>query len=239
MSRTAATKWTLDDTALPCSDDTIDPTLLDRAKSTAQDWLYGLSGGRVGVFSTVDDQYRVAPVSADRPTPYKDEAGLWRNGLLDDDAMCRIELFRQPVRGIVAVRVNGETLDPSEYVLEGNTLVRLGAQWPVDCDCCTGAPISVDYRWGVEPDALAIAAFGELTCEVVAALTPGSDCRLPGNATKIVRQGVEVTRPSLETLTEHGLTGLPLVDQFVRVHNPNHLRARSRVIALDGARRAV
>lgn len=238
MSRTAAAAWS--GVTYTCDIDEVDPTVLANATSIAQAWLFTLSGGRVGQFTTVDDEYRPNDQVA-CGLPYRDERRGWLHGRFDDEGgarCCEITLHRQPVASIDEVRLYGVAMASSEYRLEGSTLRRVNACWPAD-EVCDPPPVSVDYTWGVTPDATALAAAGELACEMIRALTGDRDCRLPQAATQIVRQGVSVTKSQLDVLIKNGLTGLPIVDAFIRQVNPNRLTQRSRVINIDGPRRAV
>ena len=234
MSRTAAERWT--GVKYPCDTTEVDPADLTEATDMAQGWLFGLSGGRVGLFSTVGDEYRVSRGDA-CGVPYKGADGEWRNGGVDGHGCCRVELFRQPVYEVAEVRIEGVVLDPLGYVLLDNSVTRIGACWPADGDCDEPA-ISIDYRWGVRPGMVAKAACGELACEFLAALDPSAECRLPSSWTQVVRQGVTMSRPDTATLIGAGLTGLPLVDTFISAYNPSKLKQRSRVVHLDDARRA-
>lgn len=236
MSRTVAEQWITDPAEVTGCDLTgLTAEAFAALVAQGQAWLYALSGGRVGTFTTVEECYR-PPGGGACGLPYKDAAGRWRNnGGGDRDHCCRIEMARQPVRELIEVRVYGEALSAPEVGVEGNTLVRYGACWPWD-DECDPPPVCADYRWGTPPDAVALAALSALLCELNAALA-GDECALPAGAQRIVRQGVTVERPDLETLLDNGLTGMPLVDQFVRIYNPARLQARSRVMSPDLARR--
>ena len=232
MSRTTAVKWT--GVTYPCELEGDDAA---EALGLAQDVLFSLSGGRVGQFVTVEDAYWVSGSRSDCGVPYKDADGEWRNGGTSVHDCCTIELFRHPVQSVQQVRIGGEVVDASEYELLGNTLMRVGACWPVDAGCEVPL-IQVDYTWGVRPGMVAKAAAGELACEMSAALTPGQTCSLPSAWTDIVRQGVTVKRPNVTELVKAGYTGLPLTDQFIRVYNPRGLTQRSRVVHVDGPSRA-
>jgi hypothetical protein len=200
----------------------------------AQAWLFALSGARVGTFTTIEQQYEAA-CSSECGVPYKGADGEWRNGGVGMHDCCRIELMSQPVVAVDEVRLWGVALSSDSFVHVGNSVRRLGACWPCEAGCEV-PPIEVDYTWGVRPDALTLAAAGELACEMVGALVPGRECGLPSGAVQVVRQGVTVTRPDLSTILDAGLTGMPLTDTFIRAHNPNRLSNRSRVVAIDGAR---
>jgi hypothetical protein len=199
--------------------------------------MFALSGARIGMFTTTGDMYQADCGSRCWDTyggfgPYKDGSGQWRNGRLNDDACCRIEIFRQPVNEITQILLSGVVLAPANYVLTSNTVRRIDACWPC-IDSCEAPVIQLDYTWGVTPEPLALAAAGELTCEFINVLV-GGDCKLPSGASQIVRQGVTVSRPNIESILSNGMTGLPIVDAFIRTYNPANLRQRSRVVNIDG-----
>jgi hypothetical protein len=236
MSRTVSAPLT----NVPFSCDVSSVAEGDKAEAVrmAREWLFALSGGRVGAFTTIEDAYY--PVRGETcGLPYKDQRGVWQNGNRSDgQSCCEITLSRQPVRSVQAVRVNGVTLAPSEYIVTGNTLRRLDVCFPTEDDC-EAPPVEVDYTWGVSYGSLGLRAVGALACEMLAAVDDDRECNLPSGAQSVVRQGVTVTRPDLQAILDNGLTGIGLVDAFIRTHNPNRLHKRSRVVALDGAIKAV
>lgn len=234
MSRTAAASWPIDwDHCSSASN--ADDSQRDAALASAQSWLYAASGGRYGSFTTIEDGYR--PACSDVcGGPYKNAAGLWRNGLRDAHLCCRIELQSQPVRAIDSVTVHDVLLDAADYALEGNDLLRLGACWEC-CEDCEPACVVVGYQWGIAPDSLAIAAVEELACELVAGFT-GQTCKLPSRAVSVSRQGVTIDMDDAATFAERGLTGLPITDAWIRSVNPTRLVTRSRAYSPDAARRA-
>jgi len=230
MSRTVAQPWT-NLVTYPCDVSAVTADILAQALSMAQSWMFALSGARIGMFTTTDDMYQ-AECGPRCFFPYKDAQGQWRNGLVGAHDCCRIEIFRQPVNAITQIKLSGVVLDPTGYVLTSNSVRRLDACWPC-IDSCEAPIIQLDYTWGVTPEPLALAAAGELACEFINILV-GSECKLPSGASQIVRQGVTVTRPNIESILSNGLTGLPIVDAFIRTYNPAGLRQRSRVIRIDG-----
>jgi len=234
MSRTVAQPWT-NLVSYPCDVSGVDPAVLARALSMAQSWMFALSGARIGMFTTTHDMYQAEcgpKCFYPGVYPYKGGDGQWRNGLIGAHDCCRIEIFRQPVNEITQILLSGVVLDPSKYVLTSNSVRRINACWPC-IDECEAPIIRLDYTWGVTPDPLALAAAGELTCEFINVLV-GGECKLPSGASQIVRQGVTVTRPNIESILSNGLTGLPIVDAFIRTYNPANLRQRSRVVKIDG-----
>lgn len=216
MSRTIAAPAVIDWT---CSTDDATPEQKAVALSSAQTWLWALSGRRYGTFATVDDLYRTISAKAcEMPSQ-----GRW--------TCCRIPLHLQPVQAITAVRLDGVVLDPAGYALEAGALLRVGACWPTAPDCGP-ARIGVDYEWGIPFVGFAAAALGEVACEFLAGMT-GQSCRLPSRAISISRQGVQIEMDDASTFAENGLTGLPIADAWLRTVNPNQLKQRSRVHSPD------
>lgn len=142
------------------------------------------------------------------------------------------------VSEVLEVKVDGAILDPSAYRLDnGRILVRLdGEDWPRcnDLNLADTEPDtwSVTARFGREVPEGGAWAVGELACEFVKAMS-GEDCRLPAHVTQIARQGVTITFPDASQFFERGLTGLYMVDIFIRTWNPSGLRRRSRVFNVD------
>jgi hypothetical protein len=87
-------------------------------------------------------------------------------------------------------------------------------------------------------DEPASAAVSELTCQLIlACLPPGTkgrgECRLPGNVTKVIRQGVQVEMADPATIFAEWRTGLPMVDMWLAAVNPHKLTSSSRVLSPD------
>lgn len=172
--------------------------------------------------------------------PYMDSLGVWRN--CGCNCACNCEPRCQvwipgPVDQILNVTLNGATLDESAYRVDNSEwLVRLdGGCWPecANLDVSSGQGFfEVSYLKGIEvPSDLQVAA-GTLACEWAKACT-GGNCRLPGRAAQIARQGVSVNMVSLDNLMENGFTGLPEVDQLIQIYNPRHLPYPLRIMTPD------
>ncbi len=156
--------------------------------------------------------------------------------------LCEVRLAG-PVHDVVEVRVDGQALPPEAYRVDApGLLTRLDGCWP-ECSDMTAAcdqpgAFCVTYRIGLPLDATAVAAVSELTCELVkACLPPGTrgcgDCRLPGNVTRVVRQGVQIDMADPTTIFAEGRTGLPLTDMWLQTVNPDRLHSPSRVYSPD------
>jgi hypothetical protein len=165
-------------------------------------------------------------------------------------SLSRVELPNYPVRGIISVTIDGETLDPDEYRLDGHRyLTRMrdadGLQqfWPAcqDLDAIPGevGTFEVRYEHGSLPPKIGELAAAELACQIYQAC-PGSGsgasntCRLPSGVVRIVSQNVtlDLDRFRKWGFTKEGgwRTGLPLVDAFLNSVNPNGLRRRPLLI---------
>lgn len=143
-----------------------------------------------------------------------------------------------PIDSIVTVRVDGSPLVTGAYRLDDNhLLVRVdGFTWP-RCNDLTKADTQVG-TWSITanvgqqvPDG-GRWAVGELACQFLLAMS-GEECRLPRTVTRLVRQGVTIEFPDIAGLFEKGMTGLYLVDMFIKSTNPAGLTSRSRTYSVD------
>lgn len=153
----------------------------------------------------------------------------------------RLTLSGYPVREVTEVKIDGDVIDPATYRLDGRRyLARLD-------DVTTGAPqrwpacqhlgrpdtdegtFSVAYSYGQDPPLLGQQAAAELACQIAPATAAGADCDLPAGVTKVTRQGIELDLKAVQS----GLTGLYLVDLFLRTYNPAKLTRRPAVWSPD------
>jgi hypothetical protein len=151
--------------------------------------------------------------------PYLGADGAWRNAAVcgcqsqcSCSELCEVRLDG-PVYDIVEVLVDGEALVPEAYRVDvPNRLVRTdGECWPACQDMA--------------------APCGE----------PGTACKLPGNTTRLARQGstlayrqgvtVEGFDPTV--VFAEGRTGLPGVDMWIATVNPYGQPYASRVYSPD------
>lgn len=141
-----------------------------------------------------------------------------------------------PVHLVEAVTVDGITIDPDGYSVEGDRIRRAGGRaWPdQNLQRPLGEPgtWSVLYLQGIAPPAGADAMVATLAGELYNAAT-GGKCRLPNQWQTVQRQGVTVTRMQPSELIELGLTGLPEVDMWVSSLNPNRITRPARVASVD------
>lgn len=248
--------WPID----PCCDlDEVDPAQVERWQMIATQILWALSGRRIGPSCPVTvrpcrrqclESYplTVRWGAAGQWVPYIDAAGAWRNATVCGCAtdcscgeLCEVRLDA-PVYDIVEARIDGEVVPPEAYRVDAPALlVRTdGGCWPTCQDM--GAPpnregtFAVTYRYGLPLDEAAVAAVSELTCHLIQGCGgsgTGCGCRLPTNTTRVARQGVTVEMADLAQVYAEGRTGLPLVDAWLAVTNPNRLTGPSRVFSSD------
>ncbi len=182
------------------------------------------------------------------------ESEMWGGGALCGcSPLQKVKLAGYPVREVTEVKINGDVVDPTSYRLDGwRWLVRLAdpgppvstRYWPacqnLALDDTEDGTWSVEYSWGVSPPPLGISAAAELACELYRACA-GEACSLPANATRVVRQGIEIERTALLTYLGTGqASGLPLVDAFVGAYGLGflpHVTGRAGANARRAARR--
>ena len=125
-----------------------------------------------------------------------------------------------PVDNVVSVKVDGQTLDPSDYRVDNRTwLVRTdGKHWPTCQDLTASASdpdtFEVVYEWGTPVPKGGQVAATILACEMAKAAL-GRDCELPQRVQSVTREGVSVAILDTFEGLEAGRTGIWLVDSWV------------------------
>lgn len=232
-----------------------DQEILDDAARMATSILYALSGRRFGERTTV-----VRPCSTSQDTrgaSYLDAVwpfSPWNTpGTVAYYACCRthwtgvaaipppcgcgtlheLVLPRTPVTRILAVTLDGVTLDESEYrLIKPRWLVREdGTEWPATQDLTLPltevGTFGIDIRYGHKVPPGGKIAHRLYATELAKALSNES-CALPDRAVAVTRRGVEVRIDPKEFLDD-GRTGIGVVDSWLRSVNPNRLQRNSRV----------
>jgi hypothetical protein len=238
-----------------CDPDGTDLTVVNQAIQFATEVVWALSGRQFGLCTITlrpcrrdcFDSAWTASWSEWSSLTWPQPAlvgGQWFNlvcGGCGDTCTCtRLSeaLLPAPVHDVVEVRVDGSPLATGAYRLDDNRkLVRTdGGEWP-RCndlnlaDSATGT-WSVTARFGQDVPEGGAWAVGELACQLIAARN-GDDCQLPRQVTQLVRQGVTLRFDNLVELLKEGLTGLYLVDLFIRTVNPRGLTRRSQTYNVD------
>jgi hypothetical protein len=154
----------------------------------------------------------------------------------------RITLGFYPVNEVLDVEFAGVPLDPATYrVDESRWLVRQdGQRWPCRQDWWApdGSPNtwSVTFTYGTPPPPEGVTVAAVYACELAKSLV-GSDCSLPARTQSITRQGItQVVFDPLDLIVD-GMTGLPVVDTWVKAVNPTGRRRRGRIVSPDVPRR--
>jgi len=175
--------------------------------------------------------------------PYVD-AGVWRNCICPGVCSCRARCevpFPGPVAEVTEVKVDGVVIDPSAYRLDSfrgvPQLVRTdGDCWPdcqdVDADPGDVGAFVITYQPGEAVPLAGRTAAGMLACEFLKACQ-GQECALPAQLQSLTRNGIQVEVVDPASLLENGLTGIAMVDLWVRSVNPARKAQRSRVYSPD------
>lgn len=250
--------WPADFTCCPGAETATEEQLL-RARAIATEILWSLSGRRYGPMCPItirpclracaDGSGLFAGALWGSPwIPYVDGAGVWRNASVcgcKQDCSCT-ELSEIALEGyvydIVSVMEGAVTLDPADYRVDyagGWRLVRTdGETWPTCQDMAAEVgeanTLAVTYRTGLPLGPAGEAAMGALACHLLRECTPGAcTCKLPANATRVSRQGVEIEFTEATELRLHGWTGIPAADAWLRAVNPYGQSSPSRVYSVD------
>jgi hypothetical protein len=228
----------------------LDPAVADAAVTLAAEELWALSGRRFGTWTVTLAPYLPvrAPCSA---------GGPWGGYALNAAAgtatpwgvaATRSTVFRLPgpVVAVTEVRLAGAVMDPAHWKADPDGRLvwtapaELGAGWPVGQDVYAEPPAwTVTYTRGIPvPDAgkVALARYAHEIAKGMAA-APGD--RLPGRARDITRAGTNITMVAPEDPANAGLTGIPLVDSWLRAVNPHRLSSPSRLYAPEMSRHRV
>ena len=150
--------------------------------------------------------------------------------------VCQIELTG-PVLVVDEVIIDGEVLPPTAYRVDnGKYLVRLdGECWP-ECNDLSkpykvedGGPDAeavlgtwaVTYRHGLPIPAGGSEIAGLLACEIAKAICNDKKCALPTRVREIQREGITITMLDDFTGLDEGMTGIWLVDAWIRTNRPH------------------
>lgn len=144
-----------------------------------------------------------------------------------------------PVCNVTSVNVGGSVVDPTNYqIYDHNKLVFLnGFTCPSfqDFNLPLGQPNtwSVTYTMGENWPAGAELMAGALACEYGRALQSDPSCGLPAGIQSVVREGVNIGFLDPMALADAGLTGIPVVNDWIRAVNPYRHKSRPRVWSPD------
>lgn len=148
----------------------------------------------------------------------------WRGS---DDEPCGCGSWLQKVtlagtpQAVIQVMIDGIVIPEASYRLDPDgTLFRTdGGAWPIcqNMAAAGNAPgaFQIKYAHGYQPPELGRKAAVQLASEFYKACS-NQACKLPAGVTKIVRQGIEITRAA--NLFREGATGLAMVDSFIHAY---------------------
>lgn len=171
------------------------------------------------------------------------------NGLCGCAGRCQLSsvVLPNPIAGVTQVVINGEILNTNAYrVVNYRRLERIdGGSFPCSNDFTRdSSPGSSDaagtwqinYVYGRGPgdDGALYAAM--LACQFSLAMCGSDGCLLPERTARIVREGVTMELLDPIALMNAGLTGLPLVDAWIREVNPAGIQRRAHFRRLGSNR---
>ncbi len=242
-SDTCAPWATLGDLCSPCDDYAMDTAVLETWLQVASDNLYNLTGRRwpgecerterpcgggcfAGLVLAPNTPASLIGALSSLPWPF---LGSERRSC-GCTALSRVRLSGYPVTEILEVLVDGEVVDPAEYMIQGGRyLVGLRKAdgtlrtWPncqyLELATTEEGTFSVRYLYGAAPPPGGVAAAASLGCQLALSCQPeaitSGRCRLPKRVTTITRQGVTLAVIDTFGLFKDGLTGLAEVDMWI------------------------
>lgn len=226
-------------------DQTVDLELAQIAIESATFVLWVLSARKYGGVRTTTEIYCQAGldeigmdlVRTPQPTgwqvwPYLRE-GVLTNMIGGGCGVCGcphlIRLRGGPILSVESMVVGGRQLSSDEIAIYDYSYVSAGKNrcW-ASCD-----DVEVTYTFGAPPPSLGKRAAKELADQFILAATGDDECSLPQRVTSVSRQGMSWTLLDPQDFLDKGLTGLYLVDLFLRTANPNGAQLRARVFSPD------
>lgn len=206
----------------------IDPTIRDRALTTANRIVYVLSGRKYPGSCTET----VRPCTC--PCNRTEDRSRCACGDFD-----QITLDHYPITSVSEIRVDGAALSSASWRIDDfKYVVRIdGDSWPC-CQDLTADPASendtfqIAYTWGVTPGEDGKMAAARLACELAKAYS-GRDCQLPERITSISRQGIDIAFIDPQEFLSEGRTGIYLTDAWIKAENPSGVLVPPAVFSPD------
>ena len=213
------------------------------AENLAVSILWALSGRQFGLA-----EHLVRPCPPQRQWPGSGslvgsyllswEGDRWVNWPCGCSGGCQISGPRAvhlpgPVHSITEVKIANVVTDDDTYKLEGNTLYRVGGQWPYQDLSRPSGEVNtwtVKYQRGIPVPPGVDQYTGILANEILAAIDGDGKCRLPRTVTTASRNGVTYRAYDPAKIYAEGKTGIPEIDLWLAAVNPNHLTAAPTVI---------
>lgn len=218
--------------------------------ANAVEWMWAHSGRFYGTRAAV---YR--PQSRGRGVPGWPGIGLQPVGAggtallmmgLDEDWSVESDQTLElpgPAVSVQSVEINGVTVDPTLYRLDGRWLVRQDGQfWPRTQNMIAALgqqdTWAVHYTRGQPVSDFGVYATAMLICYFAKRVLAGLTCDLPYNTTSVSRGGVAIARDKNDAQGRASgkNSPVPAVDQWLEMVNPNNLQAQPKVWSPDTAR---
>jgi hypothetical protein len=145
-------------------------------------------------------------------------------------------VLQAPVTSIEQILLNGVPLTTDQYSLTDRRRLTLssGLAWPWEqdpqMDPSQNGTAQVIYDWGSSPPEAGRLACAELAIELALSFSGQDSCKLPARVLTVATQGVNVAVGDAMTFLLQDLTGIALVDLFLRAVNPQRLRRRSQFV---------
>lgn len=237
--------WPIERSCLDDAETPIDKQREQDAADVAVSVLWALSGRQFGVC-------RVIARPCPQPSNYNPwnsgplwfplwDGSNWRNVTCGCVGRCEVNGpavvhlsggTGEPVGEILEVRIAGEVLDESLYVLEGERLYRRGSNWPeqdLNKPMDDAGTWSVTYTRGNPVPAGVGVLVGLLTKEFINACC-GGKCRIPRRVQTVSRAGVTYQKVDPTDIFKAGKTGLPEIDMWLASVNPTGAMAPVQVL---------
>jgi hypothetical protein len=200
----------------------------EAALSGAVRTLWALSGRQFGTVQVTLAPYVPAPRRTFYDVPPRAVALHAATRSADNGAGCGgwVRAFRLPgpVTAVAEVLLDGAALPGDAWACDPDgTLVRTdGGGWPVAQDVYAPRWV-VRYTRGREASDDANLAAGRYALELALGMTADPGCRLPARTRDVARQGISVSIADPTELADAGLTGIAVVDAWLRSVNPDGL----------------
>jgi len=142
-----------------------------------------------------------------------------------------------PVRDVLSVQIDGETLDPSAWRLRPGTnlLARIdGNLWPTwqdpDRDLGEVGTWGIEFRWGTDLPPEGLPLVWLYACELTKLCRGSSDCQLSPGVRIVSRPGVEYDEVVVDPAdAAQGLVGFGPLDDWIQLLRGGHTTVQPRI----------
>ena len=139
----------------------------------------------------------------------------------------KLYLKHRPIREIIEIVEDGQTLPEDSYVLRERAFIRKrnGAVWQMS----PTKELAVTYRYGANPPAMGIEEAIKLADQFMLYEIGSDECILPETVTAVERQGVSIAVINPDDIIQNGFTGIRSTDMFIKTYNPDRARVKSKL----------